>query len=88
MDLQGITLSERSQREKDKYYAISLYVDCKAKKRPHRYREHIVSCQRWLLVGKMGRECQRYKLPVLTPISHGHGMCSMLSIVINNVFHI
>jgi len=50
MGLEGITLSEISQRKK--YYMIShVKSKTKQKHKAHRYREHIAGCQRWEVSG-------------------------------------
>ena len=49
MDLEGIMLSETSQREKDKYHmthSICAIWNKKTKSQAHIYREEIGSCQR------------------------------------------
>ena len=54
MGLQGITLYEISQTEKDKCCVVSLSEECqkpkkkkKERERVHRYGEQIGGCQRW-----------------------------------------
>ena len=66
VDLEGTTLSEVSETEKDKHCMIS-YVEF-LQTQAHRHREQICVCQRWGVgAGKWvkGLKRHKYKLPVI-----------------------
>lgn len=68
MDLEGIILRERSQREKDKYHMISQMWNLKNKMRKNKktetdskYREPTGSCQRKWVGGRMSNTVKETK---------------------------